>query len=47
MNSRIPNLVSCLGSIVAGADMVLLYGHLVPKEALSVFTIVPGAEPSE
>lgn len=35
-----PNLLSCLFSIEAGADIVLLYGHFVPKLALSVLTIV-------
>lgn len=33
-----PCLVSCLGMIEAGADIVLLYGHFGPKLALRVFT---------
>lgn len=31
-------LFSCLETIEAGADIVLLYGHLVPKLALNVLT---------
>lgn len=35
--AKVP-LFSCLGTMEAGADMVLLYGHFVPKLALNVFT---------
>ena len=35
--SLVPCFVSWRGIIDAGADMVRLYGHLVPKLALSVF----------